>query len=144
MELTNTDEAAFRFGEFGPGYLLRGPRTDLGVVRLRPGDEASNHYHTTIEENFVVIEGTCTLWIDCEQTIQLNIGDIVRCDPGEMHYFRNDSDQVFCAVFVKAPYDPHDSTQVPWVPGDPVPSGQIEQAKKQVAIASSTSASQID
>ena len=55
METSKVDGAPYRFGEYGPGYLLRGPRTDFGVVRLRPGDDASNHYHAQIEETFVVL-----------------------------------------------------------------------------------------
>ncbi|WP_336645747.1 cupin domain-containing protein [Microbacterium sp. USHLN186] len=133
MELTHTSKPEFRFGEYGPGYVLRGPRTDFGVVRLRPGDDAVNHYHAKIEESFVVIEGACTVWIDCEKSYELSVGDIVRCDPGEMHYFVNNSDAVFRAVFVKAPYDPADGVQVPWVPGDPVPVDAISEAKARAA-----------
>ena len=33
----------------------------------------------------------------------------------------NNSDSDFRALFVKAPYDPEDGVQVPWVPGDPEP-----------------------
>lgn len=129
MELTKTDAAEFRFGEYGPGYVLRGPRTDIGVVQLRPGDDASNHYHGAIEESFIVLEGSATVWIDCQQSYTLNVGDIVRCDPGEMHYFVNEGDENFRALFIKAPYDPADGVQVPWVPGEPIPTEAIAQAK---------------
>lgn len=135
MQLTNTGAAEFRFGEFGPGYVIRGPRTDFGVVRLRPGDDASNHYHSKLEESFTVVEGRCTVWIDCERSFELGVGDIVQCDPGEMHYFVNNSDEVFRAVFVKAPFDPADGVQVPWTPGDPVPHAEIAAAKAAAAAA---------
>ena len=114
-------ETRHRFGEFGPGYLLRGPRTDLGVVRLRPGDDASNHYHSSIEETFVGIEGEATLWVNGRDSYTMRVGDVYQMEPGDQHYFVNESDTVFRAVFVKAPWDPEDSTQVPWKPGDPVP-----------------------
>lgn len=133
MELTKTTNAEFRFGEFGPGYVMRGPRTDFGVVQLRPGDDASNHYHAQIEETFTVLEGQATVWIDCQQSYELNVGDIVRCDPGEMHYFVNNSDVVFRALFVKAPYDPKDGVQVPWTPGEPVPTEAIATARNAAA-----------
>lgn len=129
MELTDTSRADFRFGEYGPGYVLRGPRTDFGVVQLRPGDDAANHYHAKIEESFVVLEGHATVWIDCQESYELSVGDIVRCEPGEMHYFVNNSDVLFRALFVKAPYDPADGVQVPWVPGEPVPFDEIATAK---------------
>jgi mannose-6-phosphate isomerase-like protein (cupin superfamily) len=121
METSKVDSAPYRFGEYGPGYLLRGPRTDFGVVRLRPGDDASNHYHAQIEETFVVLEGSATLWINCTESYTVGVGDVYRCEPGEMHYFVNETDSTFRALFVKAPYDPADGVQVPWTPGDPVP-----------------------
>lgn len=133
MELTQMSKTEFRFGEYGPGYMLRGPRTDFGVVQLRPGDDAANHYHAKIEESFVVTQGSCTVWIDCEKSFELTVGDVVRCDPGELHYFVNNSEELFQAVFVKAPYDPHDGVQVPWVPGEPVPTEAIAQAKAAAA-----------
>ncbi|MFH5821980.1 cupin domain-containing protein [Georgenia sp. AZ-5] len=121
METSKVDSAPYRFGEYGPGYLLRGPRTDFGVVRLRPGDDASNHYHAQIEETFVGLEGEATLWLNCTERYVLRAGDVYRCEPGEMHYFVNESGSDFRALFVKAPYDPADGVQVPWTPGEPVP-----------------------
>lgn len=121
MQRTTLAEAPYRFGEYGPGYLMRGPRTDVGLVRLRPGDDASNHYHAAIEETFYVLEGTATCWIDCTERIELQPGDVIQAEPGEMHYFVNESDQVFKALFIKAPFDPNDGVQVPWTPGQPVP-----------------------
>ncbi|MGO1701207.1 MAG: cupin domain-containing protein [Canibacter sp.] len=126
MERTTLGAAEFRFGEYGPGYIMRGPRTDFGVVQLRPGDDASNHYHAHIEENFVVLEGTSTLWINCDEKYTVTAGDYIRCDPGEMHYFVNESDEVFRALFVKAPFDPNDGVQVPWRPGDELPQEALE------------------
>lgn len=121
MEQRKLDDTEYRFGEFGPGYMIRGPRTDLGVVRLRPGDDAVNHYHAALEETFVVIEGEGTAWRDCREKIHLTEGDVIQFAPGEMHYFVNNSETNFRAVFMKAPYDPADGVQVPWVPGEPVP-----------------------
>jgi len=121
MQHSGFDQAEFRFGDHGPGYLIRGPRTDIGIVQLTPGTDASNHYHADIEETFYVIEGTATLWIDGIDRYELQVGDIYQAEPGEMHYFINHSDETFRALFVKAPYAPADGVQVPWNEGDPVP-----------------------
>lgn len=121
MQHSTFDQAEFRFGDHGPGYLLRGPRTDIGIVQLTPGTDASNHYHAGIEETFYVLEGTATLWINCTDRYELSMGDVYQAEPGEMHYFVNHSDQLFRAIFVKAPYAPADGVQVPWTEGDPVP-----------------------
>ena len=121
MEHCTFDEAEFRFGEYGPGYLMRGPRTDVGIVRLTPGTEAGNHYHAQIEETFYVLKGTATMWLDCRESFELKPGDVYRADPGEMHYFINNSEVVFEAIFIKAPYSPSDVIPVPWTVGEELP-----------------------
>jgi quercetin dioxygenase-like cupin family protein len=116
-------DAEYRFGDYGPAYLLRGGNTDIGVVRLRPGDDVVNHLHSRVEESFYVIEGSATLWVDCATQHTLAPGDVYQCPPGEMHYFQNTSDADFRMLFVKAPYDPDDTTSLPWTPGEPRPEG---------------------
>lgn len=121
MIVQSSLSAPYRFGEYGPGYIIRGPRTDFGVVLLRPGDDAGNHYHARSEETFIAIDGECTLWLNGRERHTIRVGDIFQMEPGDQHYFVNESDAVFRAVFVKAPYDPEDSVQVPWSPGEPEP-----------------------
>jgi quercetin dioxygenase-like cupin family protein len=121
MEHTCCGNADYRFGDHGPAYLLRGPRTDIGVVLLRPGDDVVNHYHATVEESFYIISGEGTLWIDCATTHTIRPGDVYQSPPGEMHYFANNSDADFQMLFIKAPYEPTDTVQRSWVPGEPVP-----------------------
>jgi len=120
MKVSSVDRADFRFGEYGPGYVARGPRTDMGFVRLRPGDEAANHYHERIEEDFYVIQGEATLWVDGSQSFTMHPGDMYQMEPGEMHYFINEYSEIFLALFVKAPYDPADGVKVPWRPGEDI------------------------
>lgn len=121
MQHTHTGSAEYRFGTYGPGYVIRGPRTDIGVVQLMPGDEATNHYHAQLEETFVGLEGEATLWVDCVAKYTVRPGEVFQCEPGEMHYFVNESDSVFRALFIKAPYDPTDGVPRPWRPGDDIP-----------------------
>ena len=121
MQRTSIDRITFKHDTHGPGYLSRGPFCDIGILRLRAGDDYRNHYHAHSENSFFVIEGEVTLWSDCRERHTLRVGDFHRCDPLEMHYFRNESDAEFRAVFVRAPYDPSDTIVVPWVPGEPAP-----------------------
>lgn len=121
MIIQSSLKAPYRFGDFGPGYVIRGPRTDFGVVLLRAGDDAGNHYHARIEETFIAVEGECTLWLDGREKFTIAAGDIFQMEPGDQHYFVNESEADFRAVFIKAPYDPEDSVQVPWTPGEPEP-----------------------
>lgn len=121
MEHINCCDVEYRFGDYGPAYLMRGPRTGFGVFRLRPGDDMPNHYHAGLEESFFVIEGEATLWIDCKDRYTITEGDLYRAEPGELHYFVNESDAPFRGLFIKAPWDAEDTVQVPWVPGEPIP-----------------------
>jgi quercetin dioxygenase-like cupin family protein len=111
----------FKHGTHGPGYLARGPMCDMGVIRLRPGDDYRNHYHAQSENAFYTLEGEVTLWSDCRDRFTLRAGDFHRCDPMEMHYFVNEGDRPWQAVFVRVPYDPTDTIVVDWRPGDPPP-----------------------
>lgn len=121
MHRARLTDVTFKHGTHGPGYLMRGPMCDMGVLQLRPGDDYRNHYHAHSENSFYVLEGQATLWIDGRTAYVLAPGDFHRCDPLEMHYFANDSADVFRAVFVRTPYDPADTIEVPWRPGEPAP-----------------------
>ena len=121
MHRARIEDVELRFGEHGPGYIVRGPRTDVGYVVLPPGQDFPNHYHETIEESFFTVGGSVTLWLNGEQRYELRVGDYFRCDPFEMHYFVNEGSEPWKALFVKAPYAPRDGVVVEWKPGQPRP-----------------------
>jgi quercetin dioxygenase-like cupin family protein len=121
VQRSKVGELSFKYGTHGPGYLVRGPFTDVGVIQLRPGDDYRNHYHAHSENAFLTLDGEVTLWSECRDRFVLGPGDFHRCDPGEMHYFVNESATLWRAVFIRAPYDPADTIVVPWLPGDPLP-----------------------
>jgi quercetin dioxygenase-like cupin family protein len=114
---SNERDLVYKFGEYGPGYLARGPLVDMGVIVLRPGDDYPNHYHAHAENLFFTLEGEASLWSDCRERFTLRRGDLHRCDPGEMHYLVNEADATWRAVFVRAPHDPTDTIKVAWLPG---------------------------
>jgi mannose-6-phosphate isomerase-like protein (cupin superfamily) len=115
------DAITFKYDTHGPGYLARGPLSDVGVIQLRPGDDYRNHYHAHSENAFYVLEGEAVMWSECRERFLLRVGDFHRCDPGEMHYLVNEGDTVWRALFVRAPFDPTDTIAVPWLPGDEPP-----------------------
>lgn len=121
MKHASIETATYRHGEWGPAYLVQGPSSDIGVLRLRPGDVMDNHLHERCDESFVVVEGECTLWVNCSERFTMRVGDVVRCEPGEMHYLVNESEADFRLVFVKSPASPGDTIVLPWHPGQPVP-----------------------
>lgn len=121
MDHASVPDAKLRFGSWGPGYLLEGPRTLVGVCLLRPGDVFENHYHARHEETFIVLDGEVMLWVNCQLRYLLRTGDLHRCDPYQMHFLSNDSADEVRLLFVKAPVVPGDKVDVAWRPGQPVP-----------------------
>ena len=110
MELKklNESEIAYRTnGNSGPKYLMRGPRSDFGLVQLQPGEDFQSHYHSAIEENFFTLEGTCELYID-QQKWLLTPGDFIHVPPKNAHYLVNRGTVPWKAVFSKAPFDVKD------------------------------------
>lgn len=117
MQSASTEKAEYRNKDWGPAYLVQGPTSDIGVLRLRPGDEMVNHIHRHCDESFVVLEGAVSLWVDCQEHFALSVGDVYRCAPGEQHYFVNDSAEPMRLLFIKSPASPGDTIPLPWKPG---------------------------
>ena len=111
MYYTNESRHEFRFGDNGPKYLSRGPRTDIGVVMLQPGQDFQAHIHKIVEESFFTMEGEVHLYLNGECHV-LTKGDVLRCDPGEVHYVVNKGSVPWKAVFFKEPFNPEDSIPV--------------------------------
>ena len=88
------------------------------MVWLRPGDEVDNHYHRHCVESFIVMEGSCTLWVDQGAPVILTVGDIVSSAANEQHYLRNDTEEPCRFIFLKTPSSPGDTIAVPWVPSN--------------------------
>ena len=112
-------EVPYRFENVsGPKYLLRGPRSDFGLVCLMPDEDFQTHYHSAVEENFYTLEGTVELHVN-DQVIMLGPGDLCHVPPHNPHYLVNRGEGPWRAVFSKAPYDAKDKIDISWKPGDP-------------------------
>lgn len=119
MDFASMSAAEYRNGDHGPAYLIQGPSSDIGVLRLRPGDDMVNHIHEHCDESFIVMEGEVALYVDCGERLIMREGDTARCAPGEMHYFVNESTKPMRLAFIKSPQSPDDTIQLPWKPGEP-------------------------
>lgn len=131
MQHGSLSDPEYRFGDWGPSYALRGETSDIGVLRLRPGDEMTNHIHQHCDESFVVLEGTATLWVSCTDEHVLTVGDVYRCEPNEMHYFVNESGTSFRMLFIKSPASPGDTINLPWRPGQQIPEVPTSETTKE-------------
>ena len=85
-------------GDTGVG--ARSIRADRIVYH--PGDTAAAHYHTDCHHVFCVLAGSGLLYADGEAN-RLAAGMSALVAPGEVHWFRNDTDENFSFVEFWAP-----------------------------------------
>lgn len=111
MFLTNESEHEYRFGDSGPKYLMRGPRSNFALVVLQPGQDFDAHYHDVMEENFFILEGEVDIFVD-GSVHPLKQGDFIHLEPGETHYLVNRSDAPVKMTATLAPYREKDKTDV--------------------------------
>jgi mannose-6-phosphate isomerase-like protein (cupin superfamily) len=117
--LKHESTVEYRFNDVsGPKYLLRGPRCDVGLVVLQPGEDFPTHYHHHIEEDFFTLEGSAEFYIR-DQHLVVKPGDLLHIPPLNPHYLINRGDVPWRALFVKAPFDEQDKGNLDWKPGDP-------------------------
>lgn len=111
-----TADATFRYGIWGPSYLLDSETCRIGIVRLRPGDEVENHLHEQSNESFIVISGKAELWVNRSKRAALVEGDVAQCVVGSEHYLKAVGNEDFVAYFIKSPVGGDDTREVPWSP----------------------------
>ena len=107
MERVNERELAYRDGDSGVKYFLRGPRIDWGAWRFLPGQSLGRHYHEEVEETFYFLKGAPKMAVEGE-TFRIRPGDVVRLAPGEKHDIINDSREPCEGIFIKSTHAPHD------------------------------------
>lgn len=111
MFVINENEREYRFGESGPKYLMKGPRSNFALVRFKPGEDFQAHYHNVMEENFYILEGKVDIVVDGKVNT-LSAGDMIHIEPGEVHYVKNAYDAPMKMVSTLAPYQEVDKVEV--------------------------------
>ena len=97
MFLIDEKDYEYRCGDSGPKDLIRGPRINFGLVRLKAGEDFDPHIHKVMEENFYCLEGTVEVYVDGTPHT-LTPGKFIHVEPNEAHYLINISDKpVLCA-----------------------------------------------
>lgn len=107
MEKVHEKECAYRNGDSGVKYLMRGPTIDWGLLRLKPGEKMGGHGHREVEETFFFFRGSPTIIID-DVPHQVEEGAAYRLSPGEKHDILNETGSVVDVLFMKVPYLPDD------------------------------------
>ena len=107
MEHINEFKKEFRKGDSGAKYLFIGPKFDLGIMVLKPGETMGGHYHEEVEEIFYFPEGGPVITINGDD-IKVKDGDAFRMEVADTHDIRNTTDKPVKIIFIKCPSIPKD------------------------------------
>ena len=111
MYIVNENEREYRFGDRGPKYLMKGPRSNFALVAFNPGQDFKAHYHNVMEENFFILEGEIDIVVDGVVN-HLKAGDLIHIEPGEIHYCINNYDKPMKMISTLAPFTDPDKVEV--------------------------------
>lgn len=103
MYVVSAKDKEYRYGDHGPKYLMKGPRSNFGLCRLRAGEVYKPHVHRVMEENFYVLKGQLKVEIDGVVTL-VQEGEMFHVEPGEFHTVSNPTDDYNEYVITCAPY----------------------------------------
>lgn len=110
MFVIHENDREYRFGESGPKYLMKGPRSNFALVRFLPGEDFQAHYHEIMEENFFILEGEVDIVVD-GAVQHLTPGQMIHIEPGEVHYVINRGTVPVKMVSTLAPYQEKDKIE---------------------------------
>jgi quercetin dioxygenase-like cupin family protein len=110
MFIVDEKNLAYRNGENGPKYLMKGPRMNFAIVQFMPGADFRAHYHNVMEEDFYILEGEVTIVVD-GVSHELRQGQLIHIEPGEVHYVINRSSAPVRMVSTLAPYEEVDKVE---------------------------------
>jgi quercetin dioxygenase-like cupin family protein len=111
MFIIDEKDRDYRFGDSGPKYLMKGPRSNFAVVQFQAGQDFKAHYHNVMEENFFILEGEVDIFVDgVKHTVKK--GQLIHIEPNEVHYVVNNSNSVVKMISTLAPYMDADKVEV--------------------------------
>lgn len=110
MFIIDEKDKEYRFGDNGPKYLMQGPRMNFALVQFMPGQDFQAHYHEVMEENFFVLEGTVTIYVNGKPN-ELCAGQFIHIEPREVHYVANKSSSVVRMTAALAPFKDGDKIE---------------------------------
>ena len=106
MFIINESDREYRFGDSGPKYLMKGPRSNFALVQFQPGQDFKAHYHNVMEENFFILEGEVNIVVDGV------VNHLIHVEPGEIHYVVNPYGKPVKMISTLAPFTDPDKVEV--------------------------------
>lgn len=111
MFIIDEKDKEYRFGDSGPKYLMKGPRSNFAIVQFHAGEDFKAHYHNIMEENFYILEGKVDIEVD-GVVHTLTKGQMIHIEPSEVHYVINRYEGTVKMVSTLAPYQEVDKVEV--------------------------------
>ena len=111
MFIIDEKDKEYRFGDSGPKYLMKGPRSNFAIVQFQAGQVFKAHYHNIMEENFYILEGEVDIEVD-GVAHTLKKGQMIHIEPKEVHYVINRSNGPVKMVSTLAPFQEVDKVEV--------------------------------
>lgn len=111
MFIVDEKDKKYRFGDSGPKYLMKGPRSNFAIVQFQAGQDFKAHYHNIMEENFYILEGEVDIEVD-GVAHTLKAGQMIHIEPKEVHYVINRSNGPVKMVSTLAPFQEVDKVEV--------------------------------
>jgi len=102
MKVIDSKDIPYRHNTHGPKYLMEGPLSKFGIVKLLPKEVASGHVHKIMEENFYVLEGAVQIKTD-KETFVLLPGQFLNVPANTPHEVSNPFDTTLKMVISLAP-----------------------------------------
>jgi len=111
MERINEKDRDYRFGDWGPKYIFRGPNIDWGIILFKPNQSLGLHYHRQVEETFYFLEEGLKVIVEGKE-YRTEKGDAFRFLPNEKHNIINETNRSIKVIFMKYPYLAEDKIDV--------------------------------
>ena len=111
MFIIDEKDKEYRFGDSGPKYLMKGPRSNFAIVHFQAVQDFKAHYHNIMEENFYILEGKVDIEVD-GVVHTLTQGQMIHIEPTEVHYVINRYDAPVKMVSTLAPFQEVDKVEV--------------------------------
>lgn len=80
----------------------------LQIVEIKPGNHVKPHAHETTQEVFYILQAGGTLIINGDER-EPEKGDVIICEPGDVHEVINRSSQTFRILVFKMFYEEDDT-----------------------------------
>lgn len=78
-------------------------RVTITSVTVDPGAEQPRHAHKTSEQIWIAVEGSGTLLLEGDTTLEFHAGQVVRFEDGDEHGFKNTGCTPFKYVSITSP-----------------------------------------